>query len=201
MVLVDKGVDVKNRGQVLEQIRKNFDPIDSIMLISQAPTDTLDFTSKKTHYGNKLVINATTKSEEVNLLPPVIPSDLKAIDSRINKWKLFKNALLVVSVDKDGSEVVKKLINSPLISNIKIVAVVSSDIDVNNDVEVMWGIFTRFDPGDDIYFNKQEFIGAVPKYSGTMGIDATWKGGYQKTLEMQDDIIKKVNEKWETYWK
>ena len=47
MVLVDKGVDVKNRGQVLEQIRKNFDPIDSIMLISQAPTDTLDFTSKK----------------------------------------------------------------------------------------------------------------------------------------------------------
>ena len=161
----------------------------------------MDFTSKKTHYGNKLVINATTKSEEVNLLPPVIPSDLKAIDSRINKWKLFKNALLVVSVDKDGSEVVKKLINSPLISNIKIVAVVSSDIDVNNDVEVMWGIFTRFDPGDDIYFNKQEFIGAVPKYSGTMGIDATWKGGYQKTLEMQDDIIKKVNEKWETYWK
>ena len=201
MVLVDKGVDVKNRGQVLEQIRKNFDPIDSIMLISQAPTDTLDFTSKKTHYGNKLVINATTKSEEVNLLPPVIPSDLKALDSRINKWKLFKNALLVVSVDKDGSEVVKKLINSPLISNIKIVAVVSSDINVNNDVEVMWGIFTRFDPGDDIYFNKQEFIGAVPKYSGTMGIDATWKGGYQKTLEMQDDIIKKVNEKWETYWK
>ena len=77
----------------------------------------------------------------------------------------------------------------------------SRDIDVNNDVEVMWGIFTRFDPGDDIYFNKQEFIGAVPKYSGTMGIDATWKGGYQKTLEMQDDIIKKVNEKWETYWK
>ena len=56
-------------------------------------------------------------------------------------------------------------------------------------------------PGDDIYFNKQEFIGAVPKYSGIMGIDATWKGGYQKTLEMQDDIINKVNEKWEIYWK
>ena len=50
-------------------------------------------------------------------------------------------------------------------------------------------------------FNNQEFIGAVPKYSGIMGIDATWKGGYQKTLEMQDDIIKKVNEKWEIYWK
>ena len=201
MILVDKEVNVKNRGEVLEQIRKNFDPIDSIMLISQAPTDTLDFTSKKTHHGNKLVINATTKSDDIKLVPPAIPGDLRAIDSRIIKWKVFKNTLLVVSVEKDGSDVVKKIINNPLISNLKMVAVVSKDINLENDIEVMWGIFTRFDPGDDIYFENQEFIGAVPKYSGIMGIDATWKGGYQKTLEMDDAIINKVNEKWETYWK
>ncbi len=201
MILVDKEVNVKNRGEVLEQIRKNFDPIDSIMLISQAPTDTLDFTSKKTHYGNKLVINATTKTEIKKLIPPAIPGDMRAIDSRITKWKLFKNTLLVVNVEKDGGDVVKKIINSPLISNLKMVAVVSNDINLENDVEVMWGIFTRFDPGDDIYFENQEFIGAVPKYEGIMGIDATWKGGYQKTLEMDDAIINKVNEKWETYWK
>ena len=104
-------------------------------------------------------------------------------------------------MEKDGSDVIKKIINNPLISNLKMVAVVSKDIDLENDIEVMWGIFTRFDPGDDIYFENQEFIGAVPKYSGIMGIDATWKGGYQKTLEMDDAIINKVNEKWETYWK
>ena len=201
MILVDKKVNVKNRGEVLEQIRKNFDPIDSIMLISQAPTDTLDFTSKKTHHGNKLVINATTKSDDIKLVAPAIPGDLRAIDSRIIKWKVFKNALLVVNVEKDGSDVIKKIINNPLISNLKMVAVVSKDINLENDIEVMWGIFTRFDPGDDIYFENQEFIGAVPKYSGIMGIDATWKGGYQKTLEMDDAIINKVNEKWETYWK
>ena len=201
MILVDKEVNVKKRGEVLEQIRKNFDPIDSIMLISQAPTDTLDFTSKKTHHGNKLVINATTKSDDIKLVPPAIPGDLRAFDSRIIKWKVFKNTLLVVSVEKDGSDVIKKIINNPLISNLKMVAVVSKDINLENDIEVMWGIFTRFDPGDDIYFENQEFIGAVPKYSGIMGIDATWKGGYQKTLEMDDAIINKVNEKWETYWK
>ena len=201
MILVDKEVNVKKRGEVLEQIRKNFDPIDSIMLISQAPTDTLGFTSKKTHHGNKLVINATTKSDDIKLVPPAIPGDLRAIDSRIIKWKVFKNTLLVVSVEKDGSDVIKKIINNPLISNLKMVAVVSKDINLENDIEVMWGIFTRFDPGDDIYFENQEFIGAVPKYSGIMGIDATWKGGYQKTLEMDDAIINKVNEKWETYWK
>ena len=96
---------------------------------------------------------------------------------------------------------IKNILKSPLISNIKIIAAVSADINLNNDVEIMWGIFTRFDPGDDIYFNKQEFIGAIPKYEGILGIDATWKGGYQKTLEMDDKIIKKVEEKWENYWK
>ena len=201
MVLVDKHVDVKNKSAVLEEIRKNFNPIDSIMLISQAPSDTLDFTSKKTHYGNKLVINATSKGAPNQSLPPVLPKDLKVIDANIESWRLIKNTLLVIKVKNNGAGVVKNIIKSPLISNIKIVAVVSNDINLESDTEVMWGIFTRFDPGDDIYFNNQEFIGAIPKYEGILGIDATWKGGYQKTLEMDDKIIKKVNEKWETYWK
>tara|TARA_Y100000590_G_scaffold59024_2_gene62464 strand:+ start:7101 stop:8852 length:1752 start_codon:yes stop_codon:yes gene_type:complete len=201
MVLVDKNVDVKNKGKVLEEIRKNFDPIDSMMLISQAPSDTLDFTSKKTHYGNKLVINATSKNKKIQNLAPVLPKDLKVIDSRIEDWRLIKNTLLVIKSKSDGAEVVNNALKSPLISNIKIIAVVSMDIDLNNDIEIMWGIFTRFDPGDDIYFNNQEFVGAIPKYEGVLGIDSTWKGGYQKTLEMDDKIVSKVNEKWETYWK
>ena len=201
MVLVDKHVNVKNKGDVLEEIRKNFDPIDSIMLISQAPSDTLDFTSKKTHYGNKLVINATSKNTKKQNLPPVLPKDLSVIDSRIEDWRLVKNTLLVIKVKNNGAEVIKNILKSPLISNIKIISAVSADIDLNNDVEIMWGIFTRFDPGDDIYFNNQEFVGAIPKYEGILGIDATWKGGYQKTLEMDDKIVKKVEEKWETYWK
>ncbi len=201
MVLVDKHVNVKNKGDVLEEIRNNFDPTDSIMLISQAPSDTLDFTSKKTHHGNKLIINATSKNTKTLNLPPVLPKDLSVIDSRIEDWRLIKNTLLVIKVKNNGAEVIKNILKSPLISNIKIIAAVSADINLNNDVEIMWGIFTRFDPGDDIYFNKQEFIGAIPKYEGILGIDATWKGGYQKTLEMDDKIIKKVEEKWENYWK
>ncbi len=201
MVLVDKHVNVKNKGDVLEEIRKNFDPTDSIMLISQAPSDTLDFTSKKTHHGNKLIINATSKNTKIQNLPPVLPKDLSVIDSRIEDWRLIKNTLLVIKVKNNGAEVIKNILKSPLISNIKIIAAVSTDINLNNDVEIMWGIFTRFDPGDDIYFNKQEFVGAIPKYEGILGIDATWKGGYQKTLEMDAKIVKKVEEKWETYWK
>ena len=33
-----------------------------------------------------------------------------------------------------------------------------------------------------------------------MGIDATWKTGYPEGLEMEERIIKKVDERWDRYW-
>ena len=201
LVLVDPSVNVKNKSQVLDAIRRNFSPEKSMMIISQAPSDTLDFTARKTHYGNKLVINATSGQNQPENLPPVLPKDLKVIDSRIIDWKLLRNTLLVVKVSKNGNAVIEKLIKSPLISNIKLISVVSEDINLNDDIDVMWGIFTRFDPGFDMYFSNKKFTDAIPVYEGVAGIDATWKGGYQKTLEMDDKIIKKVEEKWDSYWK
>ena len=43
--------------------------------------------------------------------------------------------------------------------------------------------------------------GINPSYEGTMFIDATLKKGYQKPLVMDQEIINKVESKWETYWK
>ena len=34
-----------------------------------------------------------------------------------------------------------------------------------------------------------------------MGIEATWKDGYPKPLEMNEEIIRKVDNNWDLYWK
>jgi hypothetical protein len=34
-----------------------------------------------------------------------------------------------------------------------------------------------------------------------MGIDATWKRGYPAALTMTDEIVRRVDERWESYWK
>ena len=201
LILVDEEVDVKNKSQVLDAIRKNFITENSMMLISKAPSDTLDFTSKEIHKGSKLIIDATMKNVDIEPRVPVLPKDLAAIDNRILGWKLIRNCLLVMKVSKGGAEVVEKVISSPLISNVKIIACVSEDINLDEDTEVLWGIFTRFDPGLDMFFTKKKFNGAAPIYEGTVGIDATWKGGYQKTLIMDDKITQRVDEKWDKYWK
>jgi 4-hydroxy-3-polyprenylbenzoate decarboxylase len=50
-------------------------------------------------------------------------------------------------------------------------------------------------------FSEQKLVGISPVYTGILGIDATWKEGYPKPLVMRDDIRKRVEEKWESYWK
>ena len=109
--------------------------------------------------------------------------------------------LLVAKTSHNGKKVLKSLINHPLLKNIKIIATVSSDIEISNDTELLWGIFTRFDPALDIIFSELKFNGINPVFGGVMGIDATWKDGYPKPLEMDEEIIRKVDNNWDLYWK
>jgi 4-hydroxy-3-polyprenylbenzoate decarboxylase len=78
---------------------------------------------------------------------------------------------------------------------------VSPDVRLDDDENLQWGIFTRFDPARDMVFSEQNFAGARPVYRGTIGIDATWKQGYPKPLEMEERIVRLVNERWSEYWK
>lgn len=81
-----------------------------------------------------------------------------------------------------GREVIEKLVSesnlAKLPRGVKIVACVSEDVDLRNDMEVIWGIFTRFDAARDVVFTRSNLVGISPVHEGLMGIDATWKAGY-----------------------
>jgi 3-polyprenyl-4-hydroxybenzoate decarboxylase len=63
----------------------------------------------------------------------------------------------------------------------------------------MWGIFTRFDPARDLAFGRVGLLGVQPVYEGVMGIDATWKPGYPEAVRMDDDVVRLVDARWNTY--
>jgi len=81
------------------------------------------------------------------------------------------------------------------------VVAVSEDVRLDDDENLQWGIFTRFDPARDIIVTEQTFVGARPVYRGIVGIDATWKQGYPAPLVMDEDTVKKVDRRWGEYWK
>jgi 4-hydroxy-3-polyprenylbenzoate decarboxylase len=197
LVLVGPDRDPKDFRAVLRDIGRRFDPEDHMWLLPFAPLDTLDFTSFKMHVGSKLVLDAC--GPVLGAEPPVPQTDFARLDARIEKWKLLDGGFLVVSVRESGRVVVEKILAGR--PDVRFVVAVSDDVDLDDDENLQWGIFTRFDPARDMVFSEQTFVGARPVYRGIVGIDATWKQGYPRPLEMDPSTVKRVDSRWLDYWK
>ena len=215
IITVSEDVNVRNFSAVLNAVHKNFDPAFDFIMIPKVPLDTLDFTSYKMNLGSKMIIDATRKSasQDVNYAmrntaeqKKALPKDeigrlAKTIDNRIKDCNVYGDTMLIVTVQDNGKDVVNKLIRSSQLVGPKIVAAVSPDVDINDQEQAIWGVFTRFDAERDIAFAGEKLVGISPIFRGKMGIDATWKSGYPAPLVMTDNIIEKVDKKWDHYWK
>jgi 4-hydroxy-3-polyprenylbenzoate decarboxylase len=203
IVTVSEDVNPRDFNAVLTAIRENFDPTYDFIMIPKVPLDTLDFTSYKMNLGSKMIMDAKKKknADKEKASKSEIDRLLKTIDNRVLDWNLLGETLLVVSVQDNGRDVVNKLTKSEELVGPKIIAAVSPDVDIRNQEQTIWGIFTRFDAERDIMFAEEKLIGISPLFKGKMGIDATWKKGYPAPLVMSEEIVKKVDERWDSYWK
>ncbi|MBI3003921.1 MAG: UbiD family decarboxylase [Ignavibacteriales bacterium] len=201
LVLVSGETDPRDWVSVLKEIRDNFDPHFDFVLLPKVPLDTLDFTSFQMELGSKMVIDATRKQRRSMIRDSKRSiGSLRSLDRRIVDANVVEDCLLVVSVRNEGKSVVEKLVLQKELQHLKIIAVVSEDVDIRNQESYIWGIFTRFDCERDVVFSEQKLIGISPIYRGVMGIDATWKKGYPLPLKMDTKVVKKVEERWEHYW-
>jgi 4-hydroxy-3-polyprenylbenzoate decarboxylase len=212
IILVSNHINPRNWSSVLLEIRDNFDPHYDFLLLPKVPVDTLDFTSFKMELGSKMIIDATPKRNSVRDEGPrkrklmsislkSLCKELMSFDRRISDANLIMDTLLIVKVRSNGREIVERLVKQKDLQTLKIIAAVSDDIDIRNQENYIWGIFTRFDCERDIVFSEQDLIGISPIYRGAIGIDATWKKGYPAKLEMNPNIVKFVDKRWDSYWK
>jgi len=92
----------------------------------------------------------------------------------------------------------------------KFVIVVDDDVDVHNWQEVIWAITTRMDPARDLTILENtpidylDFASPVSGLGSKVGFDATnkWPGEttreWGRTITMSEDVVKKVDEMWES---
>jgi hypothetical protein len=64
---------------------------------------------------------------------------------------------------------------------------------------ILWGWFTRFDPLSDLYPAKKTVEGNRLLFSFPICIDATWKEGYRRPVEIDPKIDRLVTHKWFKY--
>ncbi len=223
-VVTGEKTNIRNFREVIRAIGENFDSHYDFLLLPNVPLDTLDFTSYTMNLGSKMILDATpklTSSASGGSYPPRrqneyfsrtgrLQENPSQLDMRITGSRLIEDTLLILQVRSlisevrspesktIGKEVIEKMISSENIEKLprgtKIVAVVSEDINLDSDLEIIWGIFTRFDAARDVIFTKMSMIGVAPTYDGIMGIDATWKTGYPNPCIMPEEVTKKVSE-------
>jgi 4-hydroxy-3-polyprenylbenzoate decarboxylase len=195
LVLVGPDRNPRDFRSLLRDLWHRFDPEDHMWLLPFAPLDTLDFTSFTMHVGSKLVLDAA--GAVLNSAEPPRAVDPYRFDARIQNHKLLDGGFLVVVPRENPRDVVQNLVRAPL--GVRFVVAVSPDVDLADDEQLQWGIFTRFDPARDMFFSEQAFVGARPVYRGVVGIDATWKEGYPAPLEMDPAVVRRVDERWSEY--
>jgi len=205
MILVSSGVDVRNWSAVLKEIREHFDPTYDFVLLPKVPMDTLDFTSFKMELGSRMILDATRKERAAVLAKTKSGtrarlSDIRSLDRRIIDAHVVDNCFLIVKVADKGRAVVDKLVKRKDLQHLRIIAAVSEDVDIRDRENSIWGVFTRFDCERDVVFSDQSLVGIAPAYKGVMGIDSTWKEGYPEPLSMPEEVVKKVDRRWNEYW-
>ncbi len=185
MVLVGPDRDPADFRAVLRDMWHRFDPEDHMWLLPFAPLDTLDFTSFKMHVGSKLVLDAAGRCPRT-VMSHLATSIRRGSIPRIQNHRMLDGGFLLVVPRENPRAVIQNLVRAPL--DVRFVAAVSPDVLLDDDEQVQWGVFTRFDPARDMFFGEQTFVGARPVYRGIVGIDATWKEGYPAPLEMDPPV-------------
>ncbi|HET7025600.1 MAG TPA: UbiD family decarboxylase [Gemmatimonadales bacterium] len=198
MVMVRDDVPVQDYRRVLRELWHRFEPAERMLLIPTAPLDTLDYTSFTLHVGSKLVLDATGEVVQ-QAEPPRAVEDPARFDPRIRGHRLVEG-FLVVQVKDHPREVLQELVKWQGLGPVRFIAAVSEDVDLEDRTNLIWGIFTRFDPARDIVFGEQKFVGAKPVYGGRIGIDATWKPGYPPVVTMPEETKSLVTRRWGEYF-
>ncbi len=217
VILVDRDTDARDFRAVLRSLRAHFDPREHFHLISRAPLDTLDFTSFKMHHGSRMILDATGSRAQYSGGRPEAPreggaprpgdaglaGDPATLAPNVRRWTLWEDTLLVVQIDRverdAGRRTLDALVTSPALAHLKMVAVVSPDVNLDDEVDTLWGVFTRFDPARDLMFTRVSMNGVQPMYEGVMGIDATWKPGYPDAVATDPGTARLVDDRWKEY--
>ena len=197
-VMVREGVNPRSFAALLRELWYRFEPEERMLLLPIAPLDTLDYTSFTWHVGSKVVFDATGEPVTQEPPPRTVP-DPATLDRRVVAHRLLEGGFLVVVVRTGAREALEALVRHEGLGPVRFVVAVSEDIQLDDEENLIWGIFTRFDPARDMLFTGQRFVGARPVYSGRVGIDATWKTGYPLPLEMDSDVVQLVDRRWGEY--
>lgn len=198
IIVVDESVDVHDYKAVLKHMIQNVTRKNHLV-ISEGPLDALDHASNRAFQGFRLGVDATRK----------LPLEQTGTflwegqgDSSNEFETLMSKHVEITPFPKTSSLKARDLLNIKALdlSAKNFVVLIDEWIDYTDLSTVTWKIFNNIDPMRDMVISERT--------DGTLfvGIDATKKGPedglmrpWPDDIEMSQDIVEKVNQRWSEY--
>lgn len=194
LLVTNKDVDLKNFPHLLECILERLDPARDLVIIHDTAMDTLDYTGRKYNQGSKAIMLGL--GDPIRQLPNAWQAGPLAGIDKIKPY--CAGCLLVSGADFATNEKlpVELLENEgQALSSWPLVIMVDDVEDIANQTDFLWTVFTRFDPVWDIYAPQTMHHNAI-EYDLPIIIDARMKPHYPAALEPREDIVKRVDQRW-----
>ncbi len=207
ILAVDEHVRPDDYRAVARELLNRVD-INDGLVITQGVLDVLDHSSPKALHGSKLGIDATlplqgeSKGESESWAGRSLDSFQSACsndDSIVAHDIPFTDVnspLAILSIDKkepfEAFEISRRVIDMDASGAVRIILVVDKDIDPSDYSVSLWKFFNNVDPARDLRRENGRLIIDATKKMKQEGHPRQWPD----ELDMDDSVIKKVNEIW-----
>lgn len=194
LLITDVDLDLRDFPSLLENILMRLNPGRDLIVLHHTSMDTLDYTGRQYNQGSKAII--------LGIGSPVrdLPYEYQGSAlPRINKIKPYCGGCLLVSGSSydDEPQLGAQLAQS-MVSELEtwpLVVIVDDVNAITDQTSFLWSVFTRFDPMLDIYAAQQMRQNAI-EYQLPFIIDARMKPQYPAELTPRQDIVEKVDQRW-----
>ncbi|MGL4589222.1 MAG: menaquinone biosynthesis decarboxylase [Mycoplasmatales bacterium] len=212
----DESVDLEDYSSLIEKVIINVD-LKEDLILTDGPLDTLDHSSNKPYFGTRVGIDVTTKHEfekHATMNYPLEYTDISLLTDALETSDLPINdfyfpaiqdqhLILMIQAEKQSKEDIEKIqefvANNPIAKQVKWTFIFDQYTDIYDMSVVAWRLFNNIDGKRDFRFSQYDEM-------TTIVIDATRKlptenGGrkWPNDIVMDEEIIKLVDEKWDSY--
>jgi len=216
LIVADLSCDIKDYEAFAHYISNVLNPAKDISF-SHGPMDVLDHSSSRFSYGSKLGIDVTSKYEEevdnyqqysINKIDEILchkiitglPGVMACNVSLVNKGI---SAIIVAIVKRDHTtlnEIVNNMLNISELKEIKLIAFVDPELDVNDLESVCWYVSGNIDPIRDCRIIKSMSKGEVSHFIMDGSRKSAEIDGFQRDwpnpVTSSSDTILKIDKLW-----
>jgi 4-hydroxy-3-polyprenylbenzoate decarboxylase len=209
LVVLDAQHAISDYLEVGKTMSKNINPATDIHF-AKGPLDVLDHAASKLAFGGKMFFDATTKmkeEQETNLVDNVIAFDSQKIKAQ-HPEILFINdslikvgiSLIIIAIQKDKPEQVKKLATAMLESGlcqVKSLLFVDANVEIQDLSTCFWVAMNNMDPERDNFIDKTHNCLIIDGTRKRVSFD-TFERDWPNVVTSSPQTIKSIDEKWES---